>query len=340
MKLLKHYNVIIIGAGIAGQSCAKNLINSKHSVLLIEFNPNFQHKACAGGLTKKDKKYISPKYYKGSSQKACVVFKKQEVLTKQPVITHVSRSKYLKEGIKEITASSNIQVLIPNKIVEINDNNIQIGNGIVISFDYLVGADGTFSVVRKHLGLNRKKLWIGIQYRTENSDKRNVSEIHLEENTSGYFWIFPRKDYCSVGIWSLLDVTTPDKLRKNLDNFLMKNKLTKIPNTLSSGVVNSVYCGYKFKNIYLAGDAAGLTPGLTGEGIYPALLSGKLIAQDILKKKKDTREMKRHLLNKHTMDMFANLLKNSLFRKIFFNFGIRMFRNRFLQKVILKVASS
>lgn len=157
MKLLKHYDVIIIGAEIAGQSCAKNLINSKHSVLLIESNPNFQNKACAGGLTEKDKRYISPKYYKGDSQKGCVVFKKQKVVTKQPVITPLSRSKYLKEGLKEITASSNIQVLIPNKIIKINDNNIQIEDGTIISFDYLVGADGTFSTVRKHLHLNRKK---------------------------------------------------------------------------------------------------------------------------------------------------------------------------------------
>lgn len=340
MKLLKHYDVIIIGAGIAGQSCAKNLINSKHSVLLIESNPNFQNKACAGGLTKKDKRYIPSKYYEGRSQKGSVVFKKQKVLTNQPVITPLSRSKYLEEGLKEITASSNIQVLIPNKIVKINDNNIQIADRKIISFDYLIGADGTFSTVRKHLGLNRKKLWIGIQYRTENINKENISEIHLKENTSGYYWIFPKKDYCSVGIWSFLDDTTPDEVRRKLDDFLKENNLNKIPDSLSSGTVNSVYYGYKFKNIYLAGDAAGLTPGLTGEGIYPALLSGKLIAQEILKKKKDTKEMKKHLMNKYTMDMFANLLSNRLLRKIFFNIGIRMFRSRFLQKKILEVAAS
>ena len=169
---------------------------------------------------------------------------------------------------------------------------------------------------------------------------RCYSEIHLDNNIPGYYWIFPRENFLSVGIWSLLDGTTPEELREKLDNFLMKNELKEIPNTLSSGTVNSLYCGYKFNNIFLAGDAAGLTPGLTGEGIYPALLSGKLIAQNILEKKKDKKELKRHLLNKHTMDIFARLLRTPLFRKVFFNLGIRMFNNEFFQKVILKVSAS
>jgi flavin-dependent dehydrogenase len=340
MKLQNHYDVIIVGAGIAGQNCAKNLINTDLSVLLVESNPNFQNKSCAGGLTDKDKKYISPKYYKEKTQKGCVVWKNEKILTNRPVITPISRSKYLEEGIKEISKSSNIQVLIPNKVINVNDKYIEIENGQKISFDYLVGADGTFSIVRKYLGLKKKRLWIGMQYSTLNSGKKDVSEIHLEKDTTGYYWIFPRGSYCSVGIWTLLEGTPPNKAKGKLDKFLIQNKLTKKANTLSSAVVNSAYRGYKFGNIYLAGDAAGLTPGLTGEGIYPALLSGRVIAQSILQKKKDSKEIIKHLLNKYTMDMFANLLNKRLSRKIFFSVGIKMFKNTFLQRIILKVASS
>lgn len=340
MKLSNHYNVIIIGAGIAGQSCAKNLINTQHSVLLIESNPNFQNKACAGGLTEKDKKYISNKYYKQPPQKGSVFYNNQKVLTKQPVITPISRSKYLKEGVEEIKRSSNIDTHIPGRVIKVNNHTVTLEDGKEISFDYLVGADGTFSIVRKYLKLERKKLWIGIQYRTQNSNNNNVSEIHLDKDNPGYYWIFPRGDYCSVGIWSLLDDTTPEKLRKKLDSFIEKNSLNKIPNSISSGVVNSVYNGYKFGNIYLAGDAAGLTPGLTGEGVYPALISGKVIAQDIKQERKDAREMGRHLVNKYTMDTFAKLLNNSYSRNVFFKIGIRMFKSKFWQKIILRVASS
>ena len=46
--------------------------------------------------------------------------------------------------------------------------------------------------------------------------------------------------------------------------------------------INFDYRGWRFGKVFLAGDAAGLASGLTGEGIYAAVLSGGIIARTIL----------------------------------------------------------
>jgi geranylgeranyl reductase len=49
-----------------------------------------------------------------------------------------------------------------------------------------------------------------------------------------------------------------------------------------AGLINFDYRGWRFKNIMLIGDAAGVASGLTGEGMYPALVSGETAARVII----------------------------------------------------------
>jgi geranylgeranyl reductase len=49
-----------------------------------------------------------------------------------------------------------------------------------------------------------------------------------------------------------------------------------------AGLINYDYAGWRFGNIMLVGDAAGLASGLTGEGMYPAIVSGEAAARSIL----------------------------------------------------------
>ena len=49
----KKYDVIIVGAGPAGCSCAFELRNHGKSVLILDKSDFPRHKPCAGGITKK-----------------------------------------------------------------------------------------------------------------------------------------------------------------------------------------------------------------------------------------------------------------------------------------------
>ena len=50
----------------------------------------------------------------------------------------------------------------------------------------------------------------------------------------------------------------------------------------SAALINCDYRGFHFGSIFLVGDAAGLASGLTGEGIYPAIVSGRAVARKII----------------------------------------------------------
>ena len=60
-----------------------------------------------------------------------------------------------------------------------------------------------------------------------------------------------------------------------------------------AGLINFDYRGWRFNNIMLIGDAAGLASGLTGEGMYPALVSGETAAKIIINPDYDCSELQR-----------------------------------------------
>ena len=52
IPLAHEFDVIIVGAGPAGLSCASELANSKLKVLLFDKKEKTGDKACAGGITR------------------------------------------------------------------------------------------------------------------------------------------------------------------------------------------------------------------------------------------------------------------------------------------------
>jgi geranylgeranyl reductase len=72
-----------------------------------------------------------------------------------------------------------------------------------------------------------------------------------------------------------------------------------------AGFVNFDYRGWNFGTVFLAGDAAGLASGLTGEGIFPAIVSGEAIGRYILHPGSDLSDLHRliriHHLHKRTV---------------------------------------
>lgn len=51
---------------------------------------------------------------------------------------------------------------------------------------------------------------------------------------------------------------------------------------LEADVINSDFRGYRFGNIFLVGESSGLISGLTGEGIYNAMVMGRAVARQII----------------------------------------------------------
>ncbi len=154
-----------------------------------------------------------------------------------------------------------------------------------LAFKILVGADGVNSIVRRYLKIPVEKRLIGIQYLVPGDFEPRL-EIFLNSRLFGpwYAWIFPHKDSIAVGTVCAPRFYPAKKLKENFHRWLRLRKLDISNAIYQSWPISYDYRGFRFGNVFLAGEAAGLASGLSGEGIYQSLVSGETVARTILDK--------------------------------------------------------
>ncbi len=328
------YDVIIIGGGPAGLECANTFINSNLSVLIIEKNKEIGPKTCAGGLTGLDAKYNIPTELTRSfsNQKVIIKNKSYSVNLKNPLKT-ISRADLGQYLLSKIINVPNITILKDTIVKSINENEIDTSKGI-FSYKYLIGADGSNSIVRKYLNLE-PKICIGMYYEIEKITDTLIWYLNPSLIKSGYIWAFPHNNNTNIGVHFDPLYTTSQNARLALENFITSQNHEYSANNFHAAPLNYAYEGCVFKNIYLIGDAAGLASKTTGEGISFALTSGSEIAKKILNPGYKMQELnkilkykKRHenilkvfelfpFMQTRFFRIFVNLMKNKWFQAYF-----------------------
>lgn len=317
MKNFKHYNVIILGAGIAGIPCALFLKKYNiNNILILNKNTNNVHKACSGILTKRSLDIlkeigITPNdYCKWAYVKAYYNDKYVRTYDSNDVFA------YQNIGLNRISLDNQLfEKLIEEKIEIIeNVNNIFIDkkNNRVneFTYDYLIDARGYSLLASK-----KKKKIIGIEAKinAKNNNESNVApSIYLNTGLKGYGWVVSNDNVTTIGFTDLY---------KN--NYDLKGNLVKFGKKqgfvidIKNDDIRAAFIPIKperkiiDKNIILIGERAGLTDPLTQEGIFYSLYSAKIGAQAIYNK--DVLEYKKVL-----KPVIKSLRKASFYRKIFF----------------------
>lgn len=284
---MENYDVIIIGGGPAGLKCAEVLGKAEKRVLLLEKKAAFGEKLCAGGLTMKDMQILPlpEKVIEHKISRAVIHSRRQraETLAPEPFLFTVNRKelgKYQGSLLNDLT----VEVKMNSQVVGIDYNKVILRDGSEYGFNFLVGAEGYSSVVRKHLKLPVKKKLIGFQYTIAQKIAEPVLEIFLDSGRfkTWYAWIFPHRNSIAVGF--CCDPTKVDhqKMKAKFHDWLRQNNIDPGIASLESLPIGVDNQGYQFNNVFLVGEAAGLASGLTGEGIYQALVSGQEIAKMII----------------------------------------------------------
>jgi len=305
---MNSFDIIIIGAGPGGLACARSASQAGLSALVLERKVQVGPKVCAGGITWNG----LMRYY--SNFKTERDFHKQTVKTslqscsieaEHPIVSTVDRVKLGTYMHKKATDEGAI-VLTSQNVVKITDNYILTKNLInkeikKISFKYLVGADGSSSIVRRFLELPTLHKGIGINFQL--SQQCNEMEWHIKPNLfrNGYAWIFPHKKTTSIGAYCPANQLNGVTLKVNCIYWAKQLGYDLNSTKCKAEFINYDYRGLRFgknNNIFLIGDAAGLASGLTGEGIYPAIVSGSGIIQMIVNHS-DNFEQLSALLKKH-----------------------------------------
>lgn len=328
------FDVIIIGAGPAGLSCAESLKNSKLKVLILEKNKIIGPKVCGGGLTFLDKQFNLPLNKSRIFKKqATYLNKNRSVVNLINPLRTMSRSDLGEFMVSKISDAKNITIKKDIFVKEIGGNTITTSDGKYY-FDFLVGADGSNSIVRKHLNLP-SKYYMGIQYILPKIMQEMAWFLNPKSIGSGYGWIFPHINYTSVGVFFDPKKITATIAKRALDNFLSEQKIDARDAKLEAAPINCKYVGLKFKNIFLAGDAAGLASACTGEGIAYAITSGEEIGKMILNEDFNPARIKKIIKYKNRQERILNIFnalpffQNSLFKLFIFLFRFPYFQKFF-----------
>jgi len=286
---MNSYDVVIVGAGPAGLRAAEVLKNSDLNVLLIEKKDVIGQKICAGGFTRNSLEIMDvPEYlFERKIKKSLLKSTKREQRGEfpEPIVYMIDRKEFGQWQLSKIKDAKNIEIRTSSKVTEINDNYIVVGNE-KIGYKYLIGADGAYSVVRKHLKLPVKKVLASLQYRVPADDKYDLERLQIIMNSkyfhNGYAWVFPHKNDVVIGCAADNKMFPVKKLKQGFKLWLKENNIDVSKGKYESLPISYDYRGYKFGNIFLVGEAAGMASGLTGEGIYQALVSGTEVANLII----------------------------------------------------------
>ena len=162
-------------------------------------------------------------------------------------------------------------------------------NGAKIAANTALGADGANGVTAKSLGLDGERdygvaLEANIPYGVVSRERyQGRLCLELANVPGGYGWVFPKGDHVNVGVggWE----REGPRMREHLARFCREYGIPgdKLEKTR----------GYRLPllrprarlikdHVALIGDAAGLVDPFSGDGIYEAFLSAKLVAEAIL----------------------------------------------------------
>jgi geranylgeranyl reductase len=281
--IMQSFSVVIVGAGPGGLACARILAENGLDVLVLERKSVVGPKVCGGGITWDGLLRRVPEHLIDGafpSQYIKSNFQQTVIQSPDPIVATIRREvlgKWMLQQAKN--AGAVIKTSCAVNRIHHNFVTTTVGN---FGYRYLVGADGSSSIVRKYLGLGTEKVGVGIHFQVPGHFDKMEWQLNHSLFNNGYGWIFPYQDMASVGIYGVRPYNNPKKMLANLIQWTKQQKISVSGIKPKAGLINFDYRGWRFNNKMLIGDAAGLASGLTGEGMYSALVSGETAARAIL----------------------------------------------------------
>lgn len=292
---LEEPDVIVVGAGPAGSTAARDLAAAGLAVLLLDKDAFPRDKPCAGGLTNRALANLGFELPADVVRERCRAFravwgsKVQEVVFPEPYAVTVDRRDFDRVLVEKAQAAG--AIFCPGEAVL----GVETGTGRVtvrttrrrLSAPLVIGADGVPSRVAAALGEKRFPaapcLSAEIPLPAGQDGRHRLHgtlETHWGMFRWGYAWVFPKGNHASVGLGSW------DGAKVNLKalwvEFLQSLGLSPTRPRGHLVPLGGLRRRRSGDGILLVGDAAGFADPITGEGIFYALLSAHLAAETVL----------------------------------------------------------
>lgn len=302
--MTERTDILVVGGGPGGLACATLLARHGARVVLAERKPRLGPKVCAGGITWHGLiRHVPEHLIERRFPEQVVVSPRQRIVVaeKNPIVATVDRER-LGQWMAAQAQEAGVTILAATRVTGLGPRQatleLEHGPRLRLDFSQLVGADGSNSLVRRFLGLPVTALGLGLNCMSNGRYPRMEWHLDPDRFASGYGWIFPHNETCSIGCYSEARLFTARELKQRLLRWAERQGYRLDPEAIRAGLVNYDYRGVRFGQTWLVGDAAGLASGLTGEGIHPALVSGQAVARTILDPAYPGNELKK-LVTRH-----------------------------------------
>jgi len=295
-RMKTDFDVIVVGAGPSGTAAAYRLARSGYHVLMLDKVAFPRVKPCGGGITIKALDLLP--------WSVGPVIERATRDLRMGIKTHAGRREQLFSGSAHICVFSvraefdrlNFEKTLEQGVAfqlagelqaveEKSDHVVLCLDGQKISSRFLIGADGANSATRRLLNAGRsfrRGFAIEGHVSYDDLDIEPVPEFFFGIVRNGYGWLFPKRTHANVGIYTFDDRVplSKDQLRSYALDRVGTDRIFDIVG-FPLGFGGRDYVPNR-ERIILAGDAAGFSEPLLGEGIHNALKSGQAAATAII----------------------------------------------------------
>ena len=286
LPILAKADVVIIGAGPAGSSAAAMAAGGGITVLMLDKKEQI-------GLPVQCAEYVPLSLAAEVSIPAdCIaqrvegfityIHREQVAQTRAPgyILNRDVFDCYLAEravqaGVKLLTETQAVAVAEQGVLIKNKGKLSMVKAGIII------GSEGPKSVVAQALHCAPQVMAYAKQITVKLRKRSQWARIYFSPSTpGGYAWVFPKNDLANVGV--SLDLSLGGNVATALAEF---QKYLIEDGVISEGVIRTTGGAIPIggprirlqqKNLMLVGDAAGHTHPISGEGIFPAIVAGKI----------------------------------------------------------------
>jgi geranylgeranyl reductase family protein len=294
---VERFDAIVVGAGPAGATTAYRLAREGASVLLLDRARFPRDKPCGGGLTGRALRQLPLSIEPVVEERASWLELRFRYGTgfvrrsAEPLVLLTQRRRldaYLAEQAAAAGADFRDGVRVGRISASVSGVEV-VADGRTVAAETLIGADGANGVTARALGLasdidHGVAIEGNIDY--EHADRarfagRLVCELGIVPG--GYGWVFPKRDHINVGIggWR----SEAPRLRALLGGLCHAYGLPfdRIESLRGHRLpMRTPATRLAAGRAALVGDAAGLVDPLSGDGMYEAFLSSKLVSSAVL----------------------------------------------------------
>ena len=302
------YDVLVVGAGPGGATCARYLARAGFSVALIDRDEFPRDKPCGGGFSRslisefpylkhRQEDFLEAVCRVGvlhsPNRRIAMSSKIDMAVTLRTKFDNVLFESAVEEDATPITGRRVRQVSI-----DIDGVAVTLADGSTLEGRVIVGADGVGSIVARQAALHRK--WpstaitacrvVEIPLFTDEIVRRYTEDLeyHFYANLGGqpgYGWIFPKRTTVNVGLGVVGKHAAglPRRFRQFVRLLIHKGLLPPRPDISrargalvpTGGTVSKTYAD----RVLLVGDSAGMVNPITGGGIHYAMLAARYAAR-------------------------------------------------------------